>query len=379
MDSAHEDPRTLSEQRDFYRSIFDAATDLIIVIDTERRKVVETNQATRDRLGYSAMEIDDMPCLDLFPPDDSGLVCRHIGSHEDNGTLIKATLVGKGGTVFPVELSIEHFRLEGRSLCIAICRDITERLASERQLIEARENAERSNHLKSAFLANMSHELRTPMNAILGFSELLCEELADEPQHRMVEIINSSGHRLLETLNSILDLSLIEANRMQVIPEAVNVTEVAEEVCLLFRQLADRKGLRLEYIPPGREIHASIDPRLLRQIMNNLLGNAIKFTTQGFIELQVEQVRQNGSEHLRLRVVDTGIGISQENLSAIFEEFRQVSEGYNRRFEGSGLGLALTQKFVELLGGSVKVNSTPGEGSEFIVLLPYRPVGEACA
>lgn len=374
MDNATADHRRLEEQRDFYRSLFDAATDLIIVIDTNRRMVIETNRSTRERLGYSEAELCDMPCLSLFALEDTDEVCRHLSSGEENGTLLSATLIGRDGSAYPVELSIVHYTLHERALCVAICRDIAERRVFERQLIEARENAERSNHLKSAFLANMSHELRTPMNAILGFSELLCDELADRPQQRMAEIINTSGHRLLDTLNSILDLSIIEANRMQIVPDTVHVQAVADEVCMLFRQLAERKGLRLETEFGREDIFTWTDPRLLRQIINNLLGNAIKFTTQGYVRLQIDVTMDDGEPFVRIRVRDTGIGIDSEHLQAIFDEFRQVSEGYGRRFDGTGLGLAITRRFTAILDGRIEVDSAPDQGSLFTVLLPIRAV-----
>ncbi|MBE0643798.1 MAG: PAS domain S-box protein [Bacteroidetes bacterium] len=363
-------------ERDFYHGLYNAATDLIIVIDTEKRTVVETNRATRETLGYSEEALRDAECLELFSTDDTEIVCAHISRPEENGTLLQATLRTREGQFLPVEISIVHFELHGRALCATLCRDITERRAFEQELIEAREAAERSNRLKSVFLASMSHELRTPMNAILGFSELLCEELVDAPQHRMAEIINTSGHRLLETLNSILDLSLIEADRMEVIPEQVSVTSLAEEVCLLFKPLAKRKGLRLECLAEETDLQLRTDPRLLRQIMNNLVSNAIKFTTQGYVHLLTRLEIIDRQPNVRIEVIDTGIGISQENLTMIFEEFRQVSEGYGRRFDGSGLGLAITQRFTELLGGSISVESNPGKGSRFILLIPHITVSE---
>lgn len=363
--------RMAQTERDFYRGLYDAATDLIIVIDTSSRTVVETNRATRDALGYDEAMLADTPCLVLFGVEDTDAVCAHISRPEENGTLFQASLRTREGDSLPVEISIVHFDLHERTLCVAICRDVTERRAFETKLIAAREAAERSNHLKSVFLASMSHELRTPMNAILGFSELLCEELVDAPQHRMAEIINTSGHRLLETLNSILDLSLIEADRMEVIPEQVSVTSLAEEVCLLFKPLARRKGLRLECLAEETDLQLWTDPRLLRQTINNLVSNAIKFTTQGYVQLLTRLEILAERPHVRIEVVDTGIGISPENLSLIFEEFRQVSEGYGRRFDGSGLGLAITQKFTELLGGRIHVESAPGKGSRFVILIPH--------
>ncbi|MFA6235084.1 MAG: ATP-binding protein [Bacteroidota bacterium] len=359
-------------ERNYYRALFDAATDLIIVLDPTRQRIIETNLATREALGYSEAQLANAPCLDFFISEDADAVCAHISRPEENGSLLQATLRRSDGGLLPIEISIVHFDLHGDARCVAICRDVTERRATELELIRARENAEHSNHLKSVFLASMSHELRTPMNAILGFSELLCEELDATPQHRMAEIINTSGHRLLETLNSILDLSLIEADRMEVLPEMTNVLGLAEEVCLLFKPLAKRKGLHLECLCEETTLNAWIDPRLLRQIINNLVGNAIKFTSQGYVHLLLRLDMFDAAPHIRVDVVDTGIGISDQNISLIFEEFRQVSEGYGRRYEGSGLGLAITQKFAAFLGGRIDVQSAPGEGSRFSVLVPFH-------
>ncbi|MFZ1729321.1 MAG: ATP-binding protein [Bacteroidota bacterium] len=358
-------------ERDYYRAIFDAATDIIIVIDPVRCLIIESNRATYESLGFSNEDLRNIPCLDLFVAEDVDAVCAHLNRPEENGSLLQATLRTRRGTLIPVEISIVHLDLNGEHRCVAICRDVTKRRAEEIELIHARENAERSNHLKSVFLASMSHELRSPMNAILGFSELLCEELGETPQQRMAEIINTSGHRLLETLNSILDLSLIEADRMEVFPEMTNVIGVAEEVCMLFKPLANRKGLRLEFLAEETELEAWIDQRLLRQSINNLVGNAIKFTTQGYVHLLIRLEMFDDAPHIRVDVVDTGIGISEKNLALIFDEFRQVSEGYGRNFEGSGLGLAITRKFTDLLHGHIEVQSSPGKGSRFSLLLPY--------
>lgn len=358
------------KERDFYRGLFESATDLIIVVDTTQGAAIRNNHAMREALGYDEDALREVAWRELFAPEDADKVFTHCSSPQECSALVPMTLRTRDGELIPVEVAIVRPSPSDSRLCALICRDVTQRCRHEEALLQAKETAERSNRLKSVFLASMSHELRTPMNAILGFSELLCEELKNSPQHRMAEIINSSGHRLLDTLNSILDLSLIEADRMEVIRERVDVVTLAEEVCLLFKPLARRKGIRLECICEETGIPAWTDPQLLRQMINNLLSNAIKFTTQGYVHLILREEMVESLQVIRIDVVDTGIGISEENQILIFEEYRQASEGYGRRFEGSGLGLAITQKFAELLGGRIRVQSTPGMGSRFSVLLP---------
>jgi len=230
-----------------------------------------------------------------------------------------------------------------------------------------------ANKHKSEFLANMSHELRTPLNAIIGFSEVLLERFfgeVNEKQDDYLKDIHSSGKHLLSLINDILDLSMIEAGRMELEPSSFDVTSALSNALTLIRERAQRHGIALgqDVDPKLGEIFA--DERKFKQILLNLLSNAVKFTPDGG---QINVSARKEASHAVIAVRDTGIGIAPDDQPAVFEEFRQVGHDYTRKQEGTGLGLALTRKFVELHGGKIWLDSAPGKGSTFTFTIPLRP------
>ncbi len=254
--------------------------------------------------------------------------------------------------------------------------DITKQKRIFEELIISKEKAEEMNELKSNFLANMSHELRTPLIGILGYSEILAEEIENEECSRMIQTIRDSGERLKNTLNMILDLSKVEGNHIQLIYEELDLEVLVGNSVDLFEGAAKHKGLFLKFAPPSEKLYASLDKRLLVDIMNNLLKNAIVYTEKGGITVTMNVVHEKGRDWANIAVHDTGIGIDKKNHELIFEEFRQVSEGLSRSFEGSGLGLTLTKRYTELMGGTVSVQSELGSGSVFTLCFPLIEVDE---
>jgi PAS domain S-box-containing protein len=250
--------------------------------------------------------------------------------------------------------------------------DIEEKKRAILELIVAKEKSEEMNRLKSSFLANMSHELRTPMIGILGYSEILEQsDLADDYK-RYAEIINKSGKRLMETLNLILDLSRIEAGKLELHLTYVDVWATIKEICQLFEGIAEKKGLTLKVQVPEENYAILLDQTMLRHIINNLLNNAVKFTDSGEIKVSLHVDKFVENPQIILQVSDTGIGITEENQRIIWDEFRQVSEGMGRSFEGTGLGLSITKRFVEKLKGDISVRSELGSGSTFTVKFPLQ-------
>jgi len=249
-----------------------------------------------------------------------------------------------------------------------------ELVRSEHELAIARDAAVAANRHKSAFLANMSHELRTPLNAVIGFSEVLQERVfgdLNEKQAEYVDDIHTSGHHLLSLINDILDLSKIEAGQLELSVSSFHLPSAIEQALLLTRERAIRHGVSVtqDVAPEIGEIAA--DERKVKQILINLLSNAIKFTDEGgSVALRAAQ----GDGEVTLAVVDTGIGISAEDQELIFEEFRQVGDDYARKAAGTGLGLALAKRLVELQGGRIWVESELGRGSTFAFTLPLRVV-----
>ncbi|RKY94811.1 MAG: hypothetical protein DRQ01_01425 [Ignavibacteriae bacterium] len=245
-----------------------------------------------------------------------------------------------------------------------------ERTIAEEELIKAKDKAEEMNRLKTSFLANMSHELRTPMVGILGYTEILKREIADPELREMSGEIFTSANRLLETLNLILDLSKIEANKSEIKAAEINVGNVTVNQVKCFEELARKKNLYLKTILVDEHVYSLLDERIFRQVINNLISNALKFTDKGSITVIVDKKQSGNKEGAVITVIDSGIGIPQKSQQIIFEEFRQVSEGLERTFEGSGLGLSITKRFVELMDGEISVESEIGKGSVFTVSFP---------
>jgi len=245
-----------------------------------------------------------------------------------------------------------------------------ERAQSKEELIKARDKAEEMNRLKSNFLSNMSHELRTPMVGILGYIEILKEEITRPDLKDMSEEIYLSANRLLETLNLILDLSKIEANKSEINKVELNLGRITEDQVKGFEGRAKKKNIFLKISIKDEEVYSLLDERILRQMINNLVSNAIKFTNVGGVTVEVDKKITGKEEKATLSVTDSGIGIPTNSQQIIFEEFRQASEGLNRIFEGSGLGLSITKKFAKMMGGEISVHSTLGKGSTFTVSLP---------
>lgn len=260
---------------------------------------------------------------------------------------------------------------------VGIKVDMTKQKRIMEELIVSKEKAEEMNKLKSNFLANMSHELRTPLIGILGYSEIIAEEIENEECARMVQTIRDSGERLKNTLNMILDLSKVEGKHIQLINEELDLELLVGNCVELFEGAAKQKGLYLNITPPPEKLYALLDKRLLVDVMNNLLKNAIVYTETGGITVIVDTTHIGGKAWANIAVRDTGIGIDKKNHELIFEEFRQVSEGLSRSFEGSGLGLTLTKRYVELMGGKISVQSELGAGSTFVLQFPLIEVDEA--
>jgi signal transduction histidine kinase len=242
-----------------------------------------------------------------------------------------------------------------------------------REIEDKGRQLEAANRHKSEFLANVSHELRTPLNAIIGFSEVLGERLfgeLNEKQAEYTEDILSSGRHLLSLINDILDLSKIEAGRMDLEVTTFYLPDAIENALLLVRERASRHGIKLDRIIDDHLGDFTGDERKVKQVLVNLLSNAVKFTPEGG-KIQVRAGLDDGS--LKISVSDTGVGIAPEDHEAIFEEFRQVGSNYAQKREGTGLGLSLTRKFVEMHGGTIWVESEVGKGSTFSFTLPINP------
>lgn len=259
---------------------------------------------------------------------------------------------------------------EGKIISISgSFQDITDRKRAEQELVKAKEHAEESDRLKSSFLANMSHEIRTPLNSVIGFSELLSNlDFETDQQAEFAQIINISGNNLLAIINDIMDISKIEAGQIQISKKSISVNQIIKDVQDVFLLKASKKGieLKLKLQDSKNEMFITSDPFRLKQILTNFIGNALKFTSKGYIEIGFTKT----AESAQFYVKDTGIGIAKEFHQHIFERFKQVDSSSNQNLGGTGLGLAISKSLVELLGGKIWIESEVGKGSTFYFTIP---------
>lgn len=344
-----------------------SVTECVCIADL-RERIKFINKSFSRVYGYELEELAGKHISVLrSDKNDPEIVRRILPETLSGGWTGELLNVRKDGEEFPIHLSTSLIvDDDGHPIATTgIIIDITDRLKREKELKEAKEKAEEASRLKTSFFTNISHELRTPLVGILGFAEIIKDEVEQPEIANMAQLILRSGNRLMETLNSVLDLSRIEANKVSLNYSDFNLPDFIKENIKFFDKLAADKGLALLINILDKDVQVYLDGQILYQILNNLIGNAIKYTEKGSVIVEVDSFFRNKKKFATIKIIDTGIGIRKENLQQIFEEFRQVSEGLNRRFEGSGLGLTITKKFVEMMSGEISVESEIDKGSIF--------------
>lgn len=382
--------KTSKENEERYRMLFNNGDDAIFVhtIDGNARPgpFVEVNEVACRKLGYTREEI-----LERSPKDIDSIKARH--SIEQNASTLLATghvmfetfHQTRNGKEIPVEINSHTFTFRGQQHVISIARDITQRKVAEQKMIadskeledknielqKALKAANAADKAKGEFLANMSHELRTPMNGIMGLTELVLESDLEDEQRQNLMLVNSSAEALLVIINDILDFSKIAARKLDIHNEPFNIRDMFGDIINPMVLQAQQKGIHLIFDINPIVPHVVIGDKIrLRQVMNNLIGNAIKFTKEGEVRVSLMLMDTNSKKAtIKFMVSDTGIGISKENQEHIFDSFSQGDSSTSRQFGGTGLGLAISSELVRLIGGKLALESTPNVGSTFFFTL----------
>ena len=380
MSSDITDERRLTadwERSQYTLSVLESAPDAMVIVN-DAGEVQLANGATAQLFGYSSEELIGQK-VEMLIPDRYHK--RHPAHRAAFFAEPLARPIGAGldlwgkhkdGTEFPVEISLSPFATDGGGLATAAIRDVTERKLFERELQDANAKLEQANLAKNNFLASMSHELRTPLNAILGFTGTMLMglpgPLTDE-QTKQLRTVQGSGRHLLSLINDLLDLARIEAGKLELTIEPIACGELLDEVVVGLRPLADAKGIELSVSAPGDPLEVRSDRRALSQILINLANNAIKFTDEGGVRIDVSRHGDDGARVTRFTVFDTGSGIKASDQERLFSAFEQVESSGAGPYEGTGLGLYICQALATLIGASITFESEFGKGSAFALEL----------
>ncbi len=364
----------LKASEENFRALFEHTPDGILILDFEGN-ILSANAAVGEMVDAPLDNVIGSNIYNYLVPESGATDLEdQINVYNDRGGYLRTykILSSNGETVW-IEGLGTRIMYRNMPANIVVVRDVTVRKQAEKTLIDAKMAAEEANRTKSEFLANMSHELRTPLNSVIGFSDLIAEGTAGpltEKQSRYIGFISVSGKNLLRIINDILDLSKAESGKMELDREEFCVGKSVDKVISTMLPQTKEKNIMLSHKPGTQALTVYADPSKFEQIMYNLLSNATKFTPEGG---SINVFSEKDGEMVRVVVRDTGIGISEENLNKIFNPFIQIDSSMKRSFEGTGLGLSLVKKFVEMHGGNIRVQSKLGEGTAFTFELPASP------
>lgn len=370
---------TLLQDKQKYQSLFELSGDALSILDLETGKFIECNEAAINMHGVKTaanfLELTPDQLSPEFQP--CGGASKDLAMDRITKTFTEGPQVFEwvharlDGSTFPCLVSLSAIPLESRKLILAIGRDISKLIDTQRHLQRAKQEAEAANQAKSDFLSNMSHELRTPLNAVIGFAQILKRRKDLYPEElEMINNIYQSGEHLLGLINDVLDISKIESGKVTIVQGVVDVRHMSKDIYQMFTPELGNSAVNLaitgaESVPR----FLTTDPRKLKQILINLTSNALKFTNSGTVTLHFSYEGKT----LKVQVKDTGSGINNEHLDLIFEPFSQSNAGLNAS-QGTGLGLSISRKFSQLLGGNLTVQSTPGQGSTFTLTVKATEV-----
>ncbi len=362
-----------SESR--FRSLIQKSSDIVAVLGLDR-KFMYVSPSVKKVLGYEEDELLQSDAFSFIHEQDLPDVEKafdQVRQKPESDIIAEYRFQHKKGHWVYLE-SVGYDMTDDPDLggIVINSRDISDRKKAQQQLIKARDLAEDINRVKTALLANMSHEMRTPLTGILGFASILESDIEDPEHRKMAGRIQSSGRRLLETIESILDLARLEAEQVDIHPEEVNIIDEVSRAMDMHIRTAEHKGLSFEVKSEFDRLPVHVDRQLFNRVLYNLLSNAFKYTDRGKVSVIVSVADDQYGKWLQVDVKDTGVGIEKEFLPKAFEEFQQESTGFSRKFEGTGLGLTISRRLVEIMGGTITAESEKNKGSTFTIRLPYK-------
>jgi PAS domain S-box-containing protein len=371
----------LRESEARYRAVFESATDALLIQkinpDGSPGRFIEANDFACRRLGYTRKELFELSPFDIASPNEPinfPSLATELFSKGHHS--FEARVVAKDGREIPAEIILRLFEFQGQSMVLVNSRDITARKRYEEELRRAKEMAEAANRAKAEFLTNMGHELRTPLSGAMGMLELLLATPLDSQQQQYARTAQHSVGALLTVMSDLLEFSKLEAGKLFINPTGFDLRQAVEDVVQILVMKASEKGIRLTVnYPPQAPRKLIGDARRIRQVLMNLLDNAVKFTDFGRIDVRVSGERLSPQEaRVEIGVEDTGIGIPEDTLGRVFEKFTQADASASRRHGGTGLGLAIARQLVELMGGQIHATSRLGSGSRlwFELTLPLK-------
>lgn len=369
----------LLESEEKFRGIFDKISDCIFIHEVKKNgeigRVKEINAMAIQLIGLTKEEIIHQGREVIVVKSPVNFADEHSQTQLEESYLpFEGAILTEKGLEIPVEVKAQYMLRSGQKMLLSIARDITERREIEvkrkqveQELHSAKEKAEAANRAKSEFLANMSHEIRTPINGIIGMIDLTLLTALDESQRENLRVVKSSAYSLFKIINDILDFSKIEAGKLAIDEMCFNLKKVIEDTIKTHAPEAERRGLDLNTILPANIPNNLIgDPGRIKQVLNNLLNNAIKFTEQGEVSLSLKCIQSDKDFwEFKFTIMDTGIGISKADQAKLFKQFNQVDGSITRKYGGTGLGLAISKKLVEMMGGRIWLESQKGKEAPF--------------